>query len=474
MPEKTENPSQTEGIPKDGLFFGNNVIPNITERAENSKPFEALTWKDYETFLISRYVSAGMGEETAAYFARQEVQSIVDGKHWTHGKPTPPDPQAVIIAALAEYELTADERDAYSEAAGKYACNMDRSAAESRAMAEVLYRRQYSGGQGGKTRTAAPEIPPETAPRKYEGIAALVEYTKRGIRLMPCVPVEEDLKKYRPIVGKEKWDGKATADIELIKKYTSGALWPNTPIRLFRFIPAEAGLLCLDIDKGHGNAVDGEAEFYRLVRARGYDPLPPLLRDLQAFPVRVETPSGGLHLYFSYNRLSIKKAALAESVEVFHVDPLTAAGSEKESKAYTLYGELDEAPPLPAELLEIITNNKKQRQAPDYPSCRRNSRACGGDDKELLKSRLFEYVQKKGIKVTKKGGKEWINCPLHDDGEPSMQINTSGKYAGILKCYACGASLNVFGLARIMAGLPDGKKYFPQVAREIKNTLGIG
>jgi len=210
------------------------------------------------------------------------------------------------------------------------------------------------------------------------------------------------------------------------------------------------------------------------MRARGYDPLPPPLRDLQAFPVRAETPNGGIHLYFSYNGQPVEKAALAESVEVFHADPLTAAGSEKENKAYTLYGELDEAPPLPAELLEIITANKKQRQAPDCPAYRRNSGASGGYDKELLKSRLLEYVRKKGIKVTKKGGKEWINCPLHDDGEPSMQINTSGRYAGILKCYACGASLNVFGLARIMAGLPDGKKYFPQVAQEIKNTLGTG
>jgi hypothetical protein len=55
-----------------------------------------------------------------------------------------------------------------------------------------------------------------------------------------------------------------------------------------------------------------------------------------------------------------------------------------------------------------------------------------------------------------------------------MQINLTGRYAGILKCYACGASLNVFSLARKMAGIPNGKKYFPQVAQEIKTTLGIG
>jgi len=471
MKDRIKQPPRPDGDPAEG-FHDDKPELNINQKAADGKP---LTWKDYETFTVYRYIRGGMAKESAVYFAQGEIKAILAGKHWTHGKPTPPDPQALIIAALAEYELSADERDAYNEAAGRYEheAHMGRADAESRAMAEVLHRRP-DAAERRETPAAAPETPAETAPRKYEGIAALAEYAKRNIKLMPCVPVEGDPKKYRPIVGKEKWDDEATADIELIKKYTSGALWPNVHIKLFRFTPAEAGLLCLDIDKGYGNGVDGEAEFYRLMRARGYDPLPPPLRDLQAFPVRVETPSGGIHLYFSYNGPPIEKAVLAESVEVFHVDPLTAAGSEKENKAYVLYGSLDEAPPLPAELLEIITNNKKQRQAPDYPACRRNSRVSGGDDKELLKSRLLEYIKKKGIKVTKKGGKEWINCPLHDDGEPSMQINTSGRYAGILKCYACGASLNVFGLARIMAGLPDGKKHFPQVAREIKDTLGIG
>jgi hypothetical protein len=473
MPE-IKRPPRPDGNSAEG-FNSNDAIPNITESAENSKPFEALTWRDYKALLISHCVNGGTGRETAARFAQGEISAILAGNHWTHGKPTPPDPQAAIIACLLEYELSADEKEQFTERAGilEFDAHMDRATAESRAMAEVLHRR-HGAVERRETCTADPEIPPEPEPRKYEGSAALTEYTKRGIKLMACVHVENDQKKFRPIVGNDKWDSKATADIELIKKYMSGVLWPNVPIRLFRFIPYEADLSCLDIDKGHGNGVDGEAEFYRLIRAHGYDPLPPLLRDLQAFPVRVETPSGGLHLYFSYNGPPIKKAVLAESIEVFNVDPLTAAGSEKENKPYILYGNLDEAPPVPAELLEIITNNKKQRQALDFSRLRGNSSSRNGDDKELLKSRLLEYIKKKGIKTTKKGGKEWINCPLHDDSEPSMQINTSGRYAGILKCYACGASLNVFGLARIMAGLPDGKKHFPQVAQEIKNTLGTG
>ena len=247
---------------------------------------------------------------------------------------------------------------------------------------------------------APAEITPPAEPPKYEGNAALAEYVKRKIKLMPCVPVEDDPKRYRPIVGKDKWDSTATSDIDRIKKYQDGTLWPNVTVCLFRFIPSEAGLLCLDIDKNHSDGADGEANFYRLLRARGYDPLPLMLRDLRAFPVRVETPNGGLHLYFSYNGQAIKKAKLAEGIEVFHVDPLTAAGSRKESGEYVLYGELDNAPPLPAELLEIITdNNTSTHTAPKEITRLNKSSVRGNDDKELLRPRLREYISARGIAI---------------------------------------------------------------------------
>jgi hypothetical protein len=95
MPE-IKSPSQTEGIPKDRLFFGNDAIPNITERAENDKPFEALTWKDYETDLITRYVNGGMEMETAVNLARGEIGAILTGNHYSRDaagkmRPTPAD-----------------------------------------------------------------------------------------------------------------------------------------------------------------------------------------------------------------------------------------------------------------------------------------------------------------------------------------------------------------------------------------------
>jgi hypothetical protein len=136
------------------------------------------------------------------------------------------------------------------------------------------------------------------------------------------------------------------------------------------------------------------------------------------------------------------------------------------------------APTLPAELLAVIADTAQPYHAPDRaPVAKVTGPAennVRGDDKAALKMRLRDYITARGIAVTKKGGLEWINCPCHPDDSPSMQINTSGKYAGILKCHACGASLDIFGLARITAGLPKEKKYFPQAVQEIKSALGMG
>jgi hypothetical protein len=414
-----------------------------------------------------------MSEESARYFAQGEIKAIQTGSHWTHGKQTPNDPELAIVHILVN-GLTEAGRELYDELAGKLMSDgMDRAAAEKKAMAELLHRYPIAECKATDQSETIPEKPQPTEPLKHEGAAGLAEYTRRGIRLLPCVPVEEDPKRYRPIVGKGKWGDVATSDIDRITEYQAGALWPNELIHHFRFIPKSAKVACLDVDQGHSNGADGEANLDRLLRARGFDPKPPLLRDLCSFPVRVETPSGGLHLYFAYNGPSIPKAELISGVEVFHVDPLTAGGSRKTNGEYILYGCLDTAPPLLPELLAIITGGEQTRTVPPLSQYRTgNSRS--DNDKEELKTRLRQYVKAKGITITKKGSQEWINCPLHDDSEPSMMINTTGRYAGICKCYGCGASLNVFGLARALAGIPEGKKYFPKVAEEIKNTLGTG
>jgi hypothetical protein len=123
-------------------------------------------------------------------------------------------------------------------------------------------------------------------------------------------------------------------------------------IECFRFCPAKAGLLCLDIDRGHGNKTDGLVEFYRLWESIGKPrwTLPDLLQDIEhgSFPVYTTTPRGGYHLYFRYPGPEVKKGLLAPNVEVFHSHAyLTAPGSRKGDRAYVLHGHLADAPPIP-------------------------------------------------------------------------------------------------------------------------------
>jgi len=134
---------------------------------------ESLTWNDYETLMASRYTRGGMSGAMALHFARGEINAIRTGNHWTHGELTAPDPQAVIIHALTAYELTDGERDEFTEIAAKmeYDGGMDRAAAESRAMAEILHRRY------GK----APEVTvPIAGRRAYDnGLEDLRTFAKR-------------------------------------------------------------------------------------------------------------------------------------------------------------------------------------------------------------------------------------------------------------------------------------------------------
>jgi hypothetical protein len=122
-------------------------------------------------------------------------------------------------------------------------------------------------------------------------------------------------------------------------------------IERFRFCPAKAGLLCLDIDRGHGNDLDGLVEFYSLWERMGKPrwALPSLWQDIAggSFPVYTTTPRGGYHLYFRYRGPEVKKGLLAPNVEVFHSHAyLTAPGSRKGDRPYVLHGHLADAPPI--------------------------------------------------------------------------------------------------------------------------------
>jgi hypothetical protein len=113
--------------------------------------------------------------------------------------------------------------------------------------------------------------------------------------------------------------------------------------------------LVLDIDRKPADLAadpergDGLKNFERWLESVGKprNMRPPELRDIEAgsFPCFVSTPSGGLHLYFTYAGPPIT-GILTTHVEV-KTWTITAPGSVRDGKSYVLRGDFDAAPPLP-------------------------------------------------------------------------------------------------------------------------------
>jgi hypothetical protein len=232
----------------------------------------------------------------------------------------------------------------------------------------------------------APDRPP--MPR-YEGIQALTYMTNRGIKVTPCkkgtdgnyyfsTPYKneyEKLKFQNPRAKISDCPG-FTSDIERIKEYTSDG------IALFRFIPADHGFFCLDLDVKDGK--HGIAEFDRLLTSWGKpkENRPAPLRDIpKSFPCYTQTPSGGVHLYFKYSGPPPQGSLFSRDYPNIEIKAgalnLTAPGSYKDGKPYVLYGNLDQAPnlyPFIAEKLprvkqepkKFIPMNKKEWDRPSW------------------------------------------------------------------------------------------------------------
>lgn len=136
----------------------------------------------------------------------------------------------------------------------------------------------------------------------------------------------------------------------------------GTQIQRFRYYPHEAGFVVLDIDRK--NSKDGIAELGQLIRGAGL-PLPGILSDIPggSHPCYVDTPSGGVHIYFKiFNGETYKKSQLGKSgaIELFCAgQTLTAPGSQKDGKEYTLHGSFADAPPFLPVLARLI-HVKKQ------------------------------------------------------------------------------------------------------------------
>ena len=127
-------------------------------------------------------------------------------------------------------------------------------------------------------------------------------------------------------------------------------------IMLFSFLPSERGFVCIDVDCGHENGIDGWPSYISFLKAKGIEGDP-----LSEAKVIVDTPSGGNHLYFLARGDGIRhEAKLCANVEAFGTGsgrPLTAAGSVKKGKAYRLHGRLEDAAVIPRKLNNLLAKD---------------------------------------------------------------------------------------------------------------------
>jgi len=136
-------------------------------------------------------------------------------------------------------------------------------------------------------------------------------------------------------------------------------------VRRFGFIPGSAGFIVIDVDRGHGDGIDGAESLAGIFAGR---PVPRYFADLDAgsFPVFTRTPSGGFHLYFRYaGTKQYGPQSIAPGVEIVHFRHLiTAPGSERGTRRYTLSGALDDAPAFPPVLEARCRLSADDRPAP--------------------------------------------------------------------------------------------------------------
>jgi len=123
---------------------------------------------------------------------------------------------------------------------------------------------------------------------------------------------------------------KDLAEIATLREGRGDLAWcaQGVKIERFRFIPGDAGLLCIDIDMGCEGGANGLASFYAFFAQRGLA-LPDYLQHIQAgsFPCYTKNPSGGFHSHFKH----------------------------KGMKRYILVGSFAQAPTLPAIIENSLT-----------------------------------------------------------------------------------------------------------------------
>ena len=82
-----------------------------------------------------------------------------------------------------------------------------------------------------------------------------------------------------------------------------------------------------------------------------------------------------------------------------------------------------------------------------------------------IKSRLREYLEKTGFKIT---ADDMMLCPFHNEKTPSMKVYGDHAY-----CFGCNERADIYDFAALRLAFPCDKAHFPRIAREVEAVLGI-
>jgi hypothetical protein len=279
---------------------------------------------------MSAYVFAGMSAETAAHYARGELEAIYQGGHYSRDtsgamRLTPP-PEALDI------ETAMEKADA--------------------AIAAIINRKFPA--------------PVEKPRGVYQGSAALRHTVAAGIGVKEffAKSADNDPAAY-------------TADLGKI-----AAAWSNGQRRFKAFVRGK--FLVIDIDRKVGKP-DGLEAFYRMFPM---ETLPAELRGLPgSFPCYTLTPSGGFHLFFKNEGPEVKLRELAPGVEIKEIQ-ITCPGSRREDGEYILYGELNNAPPLYGLIIDAIEGVKRRKEQVKAERTKPRTRAAADRPVQYEKPRI--------------------------------------------------------------------------------------
>lgn len=205
---------------------------------------------------------------------------------------------------------------------------------------------------------------------------AIKNFIDRGIEIIPI-----SAKTRAPAIPKKSHvRDYLTNDKEKLKAY-----WQQGR-KAFAFIPADTGRLVLDIDRKKG--IDGLLNFRRFMIENNIV----LPYDIEDHPCRTLTPSGGLHLYFSFKTdTDIINSDLVQGVEVKHTMLVTVPGSQSQAGRYILQGSLDDIPILPYSLRKhLVPRQAESKPYKDYFNDKKYK------DRDLTPDKIKDILIKQG------------------------------------------------------------------------------